>query len=171
MEAVPDLLTLRKWRDSDRDGLALLANNKNIWDCVRDHLPHPYETEDAERFIRHCRERETEPYFAIEYNGKLAGSVAIVLQSDVYMHSGELGYWVGEPFWNRGIATAAVARISGIGFRQFELERIYASVFEFNKASSRVLEKCGYQLEGIFKKGVIKNGKFWDELRYAKLRE
>ena len=87
------------------------------------------------------------------------------------MHSGELGYWVGEPFWNRGIATAAVARISGIGFRQFELERIYASVFEFNKASSRVLEKCGYQLEGIFKKGVIKNGKFWDELRYAKLRE
>jgi RimJ/RimL family protein N-acetyltransferase len=106
--------------------------------------------------------------FAIEYMGELAGCIGLVKQTDVYKLSAEIGYWIGEPYWGLGIATTAVELLTEYGFHQLGLVRIYSGVFDFNKASQRVLEKAGYQLEGIFEKSVIKNGKICNEYRYAK---
>ncbi len=101
--------------------------------------------------------------FAIEYNGEFAGSIGLVKQNDVYRLTAEIGYWLGEPFWGQGIATKAVKLIAEYGFSQLELIRIYSGVFDFNKASQRVLEKAGFTLECIVEKAVIKNENVCDE--------
>lgn len=96
--------------------------------------------------------------------------ISIIEQSDIYRHSAELGYWLGEPYWGKGIVTEAVKMISSYGFNELKIERIFAGVFDFNKASINVLQKNGYQLEGISKNGVIKNNIIRDEHRFYKLR-
>ena len=164
-------ITLRPLALSDKSALAQLANNKKIWDNVRDYLPHPYGETDAEEFINLTLNEDPKQTFAIEFRGALAGVVGLVVQTDVYRKSAEIGYWIGEPFWNKGIATKAVGLITQYGFENLGLNRIYAGIFEYNKASMVVLEKNGFKQEGISKSAVLKNGKVWDEYRYFKLRE
>ena len=94
----------------------------------------------------------------------------MVLQTDVYRLSAEIGYWIGEPYWGLGIATRAVELLTQYGFNQLGLVRIYSGVFDFNVPSRKVLEKAGFKLEGIFEKSIIKNGEIRDEYRYAKLK-
>ena len=171
MELVKGDIRLRSLRYSDRENLARLANNKKIWQNLRDMFPHPYHIEDAEKFIDSVKLQDPQVIFAIDYMYQLAGVIGMVLQVDVYRKSAEIGYWIGEPFWNKGIATAALQLATDHGFSTLKLERIFAGVFSFNEASKKVLEKCGYQLEGISRRAVFKNSKFWDELRYAKLKE
>jgi len=162
-------LTLRPFRLEDRDKLAIICNNKKIWDNVRDFLPHPYTEKDASEFIYLCQMEVPQTTFAILYRGELAGCIGLVPQTDVYRLGAELGYWIGEPFWGKGIATEAVKMITGYGFQQLGLKRIHSGVFDFNKASRRVLEKSGFKLEGIFERSVVKNGRICDEYRFAKL--
>jgi len=88
----------------------------------------------------------------------------------VYSKSAEIGYWVGEPFRNKGIVTAAVKLMTEYGFNTLNLIRVHTGIFEYNTASMRVLEKNGFDKEGVFKRSVFKNGKIWDEHRYAKLK-
>jgi ribosomal-protein-alanine N-acetyltransferase len=83
----------------------------------------------------------------------------------------EIGYFIGEPFWNKGIATKAVSLITDWGFNNLDIVRIHTGIFEFNKSSQRVLEKCGYMKEAIFKKSICKNNEIYDEIRYAKIKE
>ena len=109
--------------------------------------------------------------FAIECDGKFCGVIGLILQKDVYRKSTELGYWVGEPYWGRGIATKAVARIVQYGFDELNLFRVFAGAFEYNVGSMKVLERNGFEKEGIAKKAVLKNEKFWDEHRYSKLKK
>ena len=151
--------------------MARLANNKKIWNNVRDQFPHPYSEKEAETFIRNQSKDASTVNFAIEYNGEFCGVIGLILQKDVYRNSAETGYWIGEPFWGKGIATKAVELIVAHGFKELKLIRIYAGVFEYNTASMKVLEKNGFQKEGISKKAVDKNGKFWDEHRYFILNE
>ncbi len=161
-------ITLRPLMDTDRSSLALLANNKKIADSLRDYFPHPYTEQDADYFIRLNQEEKTDMTFAIEYQGQFCGIIALVPQKDVYRKSAEIGYWIGEPFWNKGIATIAVKLISAYGFNELNLIRLFAAVFEYNPASMKVLEKNGYTREGVFKKAVVKNGEVWDDHHYAK---
>jgi len=163
-----DHLSLRRLRESDQSILAELCNNKKIWNNVRDQLPSPYTEEHAIEFIGTCQKEDPPTTFAIEYMGKLAGCIGLTRQTDVYRLNAEIGYWIGEPFWGQGIATKAVELITAYGFDQLGLVRIYSGVFEFNKASQRVLEKAGYQLEYIAQNAVIKNGQICHEYRYAK---
>ena len=163
-------LILRPFQSEERDKLAKLCNNKKIWDNVRDFLPHPYTEKDASEFICLCQMEVPQTTFAIVYRGELAGCIGLVRQTDVFRLGAELGYWIGEPFWGRGIATEAVKMITGYGFQQLGLERIQAGVFDFNKASRRVLEKCGFKLEGILERSVVKNDIICDEYMFAKLR-
>ncbi|ELR70650.1 acetyltransferase [Fulvivirga imtechensis AK7] len=156
---------------SDKKKLALLANNKKVWDNLRDYMPHPYSEEDAVDFIRLTDQEAPKLTFAIEYNIELCGVIGLVPQKDVYRRTAEIGYCLGEPFWGKGIATTAVKLLTAYGFQQIDLVRIHTGVFEYNTVSMRVLEKNGYKKEGIFKHAVLKNGKIWDEHRYAKLRE
>jgi RimJ/RimL family protein N-acetyltransferase len=162
---------LRVLEPSDKYQLAILANNKKIWDNVRDYFPHPYTEKDAQEFIQMRSKNAAEKVFAIDFNGELCGMVGLILQKDVYRKSAEIGYWIGEPYWGKGLATKAVGLILDYGFKELKLIRMYAGVFEYNIASMKVLEKSGFQKEGISKRAVYKNAKFWDEHRYYKLFE
>jgi RimJ/RimL family protein N-acetyltransferase len=162
-------LVLRTLRTEDAERIARLANNKKVWDNVRDQMPHPYALKDAEYFISLSQKNDPPVTFGIEVDDTLCGVVGLQPQSDVYRKSAEMGYWIGEPYWGRGIATAAVGLIAIYGFEQLGLVRIFAGVFEFNLASMRVLEKNGFLKEGISRKAVIKNGQLYDEHKYGKV--
>ena len=169
MEFIENGVKLRAFVESDYPKVALLCNNKNISDNLRDLMPFPYTEKDAITFISFCMDQNPQVNFAIDYKGNLAGCIGLVLQKDIYRLSAELGYWIGEPYWGKGIATQAVKMISLYAFGQLNLIRLYAGVFDLNKASQRVLEKTGFQLEGILRKAVIKNNCILDEYRYALL--
>ena len=164
-------VVLRELVHDDGVPLSQLANNRKIFDNVRDFFPHPYSVKDAEDFIEYCQQEDPVRTFAILYEQKHAGVIGLVLQTDVYRKTAELGYWIGEPFWNKGIATLAVNLIADYAFDTLQLFRLHTGVFDYNKASQRVLEKCDFILEGIFRKSVVKNGAICDEYRYARLKE
>ncbi|MCK5209202.1 MAG: GNAT family N-acetyltransferase [Cyclobacteriaceae bacterium] len=163
-------ISLRPIRYEDKERLAKLADNKKIWKNLRDMFPHPYAMADAEKFIDSIKLQEQQVTFAIDYKHQFVGVIGITSQSDVYRKGAEIGYWIGEPYWNKGISSRALLLATEYGFEELNLERLYAGVFAFNEPSKRVLEKCGYKLEGISRNAVFKNGKLVDEFRYAKLK-
>lgn len=164
-------MILREFRDTDAERIATLLNNKKIWNNLRDYIPHPYSMDDAREFISLCQSENPQKTFIIDDEGSAIGVIGLVLQKDVYRKSAELGYWLGEPFWNNGYSTQAVRNIVAYGFNTLDLVRIYAGVFEHNKASRRVLEKAGFVLEGILRRSIIKNDKILDEHLYAILNK
>jgi [ribosomal protein S5]-alanine N-acetyltransferase len=169
MELVSGDIRLRPFRLSDADKMAEMANNKKISRNLRDGFPHPYTYDDALTFIRHCLDMPRDTFFAIEYKGEHVGNISLSPCQDVYRKSAEIGYFIAEPFWNKGIASAAVKIIVQFGFNNLGIMRIQTGVYEYNPASQRVLEKCGFLKEGIFKKAIYKDGGLWDEVRYALL--
>jgi len=162
-------IELRSFKEADAVQIAALANNKNISQNLRDGFPHPYTLQDAENFLQKYIYQNTVSIFAIEHNGVYVGNIGLVPGQDVYRRSAELGYFIGEPYWNKGIATLAVNLITDYGFNKLGLIRIYSGVFEYNASSQRVLEKCGFKREGISRKAILKKNKIWDEFRYAKI--
>ena len=158
---------IRKPDPADNHIIAELANNKRVWDNLTDIMPHPYSVADANTFINMAITSDINRIFAIEYRGSLAGIIGLHGQTGVFRLTAEIGYWIGEPYWNRGIATRAVRLLTHYGIKHLGLVRIYASVYDFNKASQRVLEKAGYRFEGIAKKAIIKNGVILDDYRYS----
>lgn len=161
---------LRPWRNGDEESLEKHANNRKVWINVRDHFPHPYTRGDAMRWILHASTNLSETVFAIIVDGNAVGSIGVVAKDDVYRKSMEIGYWIGEEFWGRGIITEAVGAISSYAFDHFHIVRLYADIFEWNKASARVLEKNGFEFEARLKKAVIKDGMLTDALVYAKTK-
>ena len=162
------VVAIRRFKSSDKYRMAELANNRKIADNVRDAFPHPYAVADAERFIRMCLRQKPVQVFAIEFGGEYVGNIALQRQVDVYRKTAELGYFIGEPYWNKGITTRAVNLICDYGFRELDIVKIFSGIFEYNIPSQRVLERCGFVREAILKDDVFKNGKIWDEYRYAK---
>jgi RimJ/RimL family protein N-acetyltransferase len=161
------MVKLRRLTSEDAHVIADLLNNKSIWDCLRDYIPFPYSVADAEEFIKKCVLENPPLTFGIEKEEEICGVIALVPQSDVYRHSAEVGYWIGEPYWGQGIATAALRLMLNHAFQELELKRLFAGVFDFNQASCRVLEKAGFAQEGRLKKAVVKNGIWCDEFRYG----
>jgi len=164
-------ISLRSFGEKDLDKLLQFCNNENIWNNVRDYFPHPYTEKDAVDYIEYCHSLNPPQVFAINYKDQLAGSIGVIIQNDVYRHSAELGFWIAEPYWGIGIASEAIKLIVKYAFKELKLERLFASVFDFNKASQKVLEKNGFQLESIAKKGFVKNGVIGDEYRYFLLKD
>jgi ribosomal-protein-alanine N-acetyltransferase len=160
-------ISLRAVKYKDNTQLAKLANNKKIWNNLKDYIPFPYTVSDADYFIALTMKENPQLSFTIEYRGTFAGLIALVPLKDVYRRSAEIGFWVGEPYWNNNIATNAVKAVTGYGLTDLAFARLQAGVFEFNKASMRVLEKCNYQKEGIFAKSVWKNDQLWSEYKFA----
>ena len=109
--------------------------------------------------------------FAIDVDGKAIGAAGIVLKDDVYKQNGEIGYWIGQDFWGKGIGTKVVAELTRKAFEEFNLQRVYAEVFEKNYASARVLEKNGFKQEAVLKNAILKDGKTLNLLIYSKLKE
>ena len=161
---------LRPWRPGDEDSLVLHANNRNIWRNVRDLFPHPYTAGHARDWIQRSLRTTTLTNFAIVVDGHAVGGIGLVLKEDIYRRSAEIGYWLGEEFWGKGITSEAVTAVTEWGFATFDVCRIYAGVFEWNPASMRVLEKAGYHLEARLAQQVTKDGLTIDEFIYAILR-
>lgn len=161
---------VRSYRDSDVASLVQHADNPKIWRNVRDRFPHPYRRAEGEAWVRVARAHVPETSFAIDVGGQAVGGIGLELQDDVYRRSAEIGYWLGEAYWGRGIATDAVRGLTEWAFGRFDLCRIYAKVFEWNPASARVLEKAGFALEGCLRAAVTKDGATLDELLYALVR-
>ena len=162
--------TIRPWRLDDAESLTRHANNRNVWLSLRDTFPHPYTPEDARKFLEATVKSEPVTIFCIEVKGAAVGGIGIHLGIDVHRHTAELGYWLGEEFWARGIMTEAVSAFTDFCFDRFSLRRIYAEPFANNRASARVLEKSGFLFEGQLKNNVLKDGKLLDSLMYARTR-
>jgi ribosomal-protein-alanine N-acetyltransferase len=162
---------LRPWRMEDAPVLARHANNKKIADNLRDGFPHPYTPDDAKRFISACLSAgETRQCLrAISIDGEAAGSIGVFLKEDVYAKDAELGYWLAEPYWGRGVMTKAVRDITARAFAVYDIVRIFAEPFAENAASRRVLERAGFTLEGVLKQSVYKNGRIQDSCIYYAL--
>lgn len=158
---------IRPWQPGDELSLVENANNAQIWENLRDLFPYPYTLKDAQAWIRLTKKEKPRCNFAIEVDAKAVGGIGIALQQDVYRKSVEVGYWLGEKYWRRGIMTEAVQALTEYAFETFEICRVYAGIFEWNKASMRVLEKAGYECEGRLKKSVTKNGRTGDQFIYA----
>ncbi len=171
MELKEDNVELRPFRLEDQERLVELGDNKNISDNLMDGFPHPYTIEAAITFIEETLKDVPVRRFAIIENGVYVGNIGLNPGSDIYRFNAEIGYFIGAPYWNRGIATKAIKIICKFGFEVMDMKRVYAGVFSYNPSSAHVLEKCGFENEGTFKKSLFKNGEFYDEIRYALIRE
>ena len=162
--------SVRSWQWQDRDAIVQHANNWNVWINLRDRFPHPYRVNDARNWLESVIDFKPETNFAISVEGQAVGGIGFAIQPDVGSRSAEIGYWLGEDFWGRGIATDALIAVSEHAFANFDVCRLFAHVFEWNHASVRVLEKAGFTAEGRLRKSVTKNGKTIDQLLYALVR-
>lgn len=161
---------IRQWNDDDLDNLVLYANNINVWNNLRNYFPHPYTEEQGKAWLEKNIGSEPVLNFAIDLDGVAIGGIGMILNSDVYVMSAEIGYWLGEPYWGLGIATEAVRQMIEYIFYYFDIVRVYAEVFEHNKSSMRVLEKNGFYLEGVRRKAVLKNTVLMDDYIWVKIR-
>ncbi len=160
---------LREWRRSDAEALAIIANNKKIWDNVRDKLPYPYKIKDAKKWLALVKKQKVVTTFCIVADGELAGSIGFTLKEDVYRKNAEVGYFIGEKFWGKGIATEAVKQMVEYIQKKFDVVRVYAEVFEYNKASMKVLEKNDFYLEAVRKRAAFKNNVIIDDFVWVKI--
>jgi ribosomal-protein-alanine N-acetyltransferase len=170
MQLVLQRCTIRPWRLDDVESLARHANNRKIWLGLRDLFPHPYTIEDARKFLEAAVNSEAITNFCIEVDGAAVGGIGLRLGQDVHRRTTELGYWLGEKFWGRGIMSEAVPAFSDFCFENFLLRRIYAEPFANNPASARVLGKAGFVFEGRLKNNVIKDRMLLDSLLYARTK-
>jgi RimJ/RimL family protein N-acetyltransferase len=163
--------TLRSWEWRDRDAIVRHANNRKVSLNLRDRFPYPYTERDARNWLDAVIGLEPETNFAIDVAGEAVGGIGYTMQYDVARRSAEIGYWLGEAFWGRGIATEALIAVTDHAFANHDLCRVFAHVFDWNQASARVLEKAGYAFEGRMRKSVTKEGQTIDQLMYAMIRE
>ena len=161
---------IRSWRRADLRSLVENANNVNVSRNLRDAFPSPYTEENAQQWLAVVACMQPETQFAIEVDGEAVGGIGLSLGSDVHRIDAELGYWLGEGHWGRGIVTAAINAFVPYSFGAYGLERVHAHVFEWNRASSRVLEKAGFQLEGRLRHAAMKEGALIDILLFARIR-
>lgn len=163
---------LRGFRVGDAASIAKCANNHKIAQNLRDVFPYPYTKEDGEAYVRMCMAEDKSRAWtmAVDIDGRAVGSIGAVLQSDVSCKTAELGFWLGEDYWNQGIMTSAAVSFSRLIFETYDIERIYCIVFEQNQASQRMLEKAGFSCEGILRNAVYKNGRIQNAMMYAVLR-
>ena len=162
---------IRPFARGDEASIARNANSRTVWRNLRDRFPHPYTLGDAHNWIEFLEASRPVTDWAIEVGGEAVGGIGITLQPDVFRRSAEIGYWLGEAHWGRGIATDALRATTEYVFAKFDLCRLYAGVFAWNPASARVLEKAGYAFEGRLRRAVVKDGETVDQLLYALVRE
>jgi RimJ/RimL family protein N-acetyltransferase/ubiquinone/menaquinone biosynthesis C-methylase UbiE len=162
---------LRNWCRDDIASLVENANDKEVWSNLRDAFPHPYTIANAIEWVATVSTNEPVTHLAIAVDGHAVGGISLTLQGDISRKSAEIGYWLGRRHWGKGIMTEAVTAFTQYGFKTFDLCRIFAVPLEGSIASTKVLEKAGYNYEGKMRKAAIKEGKILDQLLYAAVRE
>lgn len=151
--------------------MAQQASNRRIWNNVRDFFPYPYTIRDASAWVRSNKSYSQPNNFAIEVDGLAVGNVGFTVKDDIYRYNAEIGYWLGEPYWGRGIISEVVPVVTRYIFQNFQVNRLFACVLEGNVPSMRVLEKAGFRAEAIHRKAAVKNNQYLDEYIFALLRE
>ena len=161
---------VRDWSPADKSSLVRFANNRNVWRNLTHRFPHPYNEVDADSWLSRLARKTPATNWAIEIDGLAAGGIGADPGEGVYAKSARFGYWLGEPYWGRGIMTAAVRGTVEYLFEQFDFVRLEAPVFEWNPPSMRILEKCGFTREGVLRQSIEKDGQIIDAVLYARLR-
>jgi len=161
---------LRGWFDGDEESLQKHADNPKVSTYLLDRFPYPYTINDADKWVTYMQHQKIQTNFAIVIDGQVCGGIAVDLMIDANSKAGEIGYWLGEPYWGQGIITEAVKLLTDYAFKNLDIIRIQAGVFSQNTASMRVLEKAGYVKEGILRNAIIKNGSVMDKHMYAILK-
>jgi len=162
---------VRSYRHDDAEALVKYANNPNVSRYMRDSFPYPYTMADARSWLRYAVDIDhAETHFAIDCNREAVGGLGFTRFPGERRFTAEFGYWLGEAFWGRGIATAAVGGFVDWLWRETDLQRVQAGVFKPNAASRRVLEKCGFAYESTLQRDVFKDGRFVDTQLFVKLR-
>lgn len=163
---------IRKWELSDATDLAAVLSNRKIQDNLRDGLPYPYTEQDGIEFISAMLSADENDTFAfaITVDDKVVGSIGVFRQGNIHRQTAELGYYIAEEYWGKGIMTEAVKQICEYVFDKSDIIRIYAEPFAYNVASCRVLEKAGFQYEGTLRSNAVKNGKVIDMKMYSLLK-
>ena len=154
--------------DKHRDSLVKLLNNVNVERWLLQ-IPSSYTYEDADSWLKRCKENsedEIDFAYVIENEGIHVGGIGLHKK---FEHSAEVGYWIGEEYWGKGFATAALDKILYMGFNELKLTRIHAHVFEGNTGSEKVLLKCGFEYEGFLKKCHKKGNTFINSKLFAKV--
>jgi RimJ/RimL family protein N-acetyltransferase len=167
---ISENIILRKWQEKDVKSLAKNANNKKIHDNLRDSFPYPYTELAAKQWIEIVKNENPVNNFAIEYKGNAVGGIGLIKQEDIFRKNAEIGYWLGEKYWNKGITTKALKAMIDYSFNNFDIIRLFAHVFESNVASIRVMRKCGFKEEARMKDAVIKNNIVQNCLIYSLLK-
>jgi [ribosomal protein S5]-alanine N-acetyltransferase len=162
--------SIRPWTLDDAGALVKYADNRNVSRNMRDAFPFPYTPASAEAFLEIVAGQNPTTFFAIATSDEPIGGIGVVLREDVHRLTAEIGYWLAEPFWGKGIVTEALTKFTDFAFEQFGLVRIHAEPYANNLGSCRVLEKAGYQLEGRMRSSVIKDGQILDQFLYARIR-
>ena len=159
--------SIRPWELTDAESLQRHANNREVSRQLRDRFPFPYELDQAKQFVGWITKQQAPTVWAIDVKREAVGGIGIELHSDVERVSAEIGYWLGQEYWNRGIATDALRAVTVEAFKRFQITRLYALPFADHAASVRVLEKAGYVREGHLRQSAIKHGKIRDQLMFA----
>jgi len=164
---------IREWQIEDAENLASVINNKKIQDNLRDGIPYPYTVENAKEYITSMLSADKdETYaFAITVDDKAIGSIGVFRCNNIHFRSAEMGYYIAESYWGKGIGTSAVKQTCKYIFDHTNIIRIFAEPFDYNTASCHILEKAGFQCEGILRKNAIKNGVILDMKMYALIKE
>lgn len=163
-------VALRRWRTADREDLVAEANSRAVWRNLTHVFPHPYTAADASSWIERCMDQDPPQDLVIAVDDRLIGVCGIDRGEGVGHYTGGVGYWLGERHWGRGIMTAAFGAFVGYVWATFDVQRLQATVFAWNPASARVLEKNGFTLEGVLRNSIHKDGEFVDEMFYSLLR-
>ena len=165
--ALPEC-TVREWRLDDAASLTQHANDRRIWQNMRDAFPHPYTMADATAFPAMAVAMQPRTWFAVTIDDRAVGGIGYTRHGDVERIGAEIGYWLGTNFWGRGIMTAALRAVTDYAFREHpELRRIYAVPYVTSTSSARILEKAGYRFEGRMRQSAIKDGQVLDQFMYA----
>ncbi len=143
------------------------ANNPRIAAMMRDALPSPYTLEGAHRFIRMATGPTPNHLLAIEVMGEAVGGIGIHPLDDVKRRSADIGYWLSESLWGKGIVTDVVRSLVPIAFKRYDIVRLQSGIFSNNPASMRVLERCGFIREAVHRNAITKNGTLLDEVMYV----
>lgn len=161
--------TVRSWDPRDAEALVRHANNRNVSKQLRDRFPHPYTMAAARAFLDRVVPIRPVTNFAIDVGGEPAGGIGFAPGTDVERFSAEIGYWLGEDFWGRGIVTEALSLVTEYAFTRLNVLRLFALPFADNLASARVLEKAGYEREGVLRSASVKFGTPRDQFLYARI--
>ncbi len=166
-------VAIRAWQLSDAADLAHAISNKKVLDNLRDGLPYPYTEADAKEYITAMLDSPKDSVFAwaITVDDRAVGSIGVFRQQNIHRFTAEMGYYVAEEYWGKGISTIAVQKACEYVFNNSDIIRIFAEPFAFNKASCRVLEKAGFTCEGTLRCNAVKNGKVEDMKMYARIKE